>query len=313
MEKRTLGRTGHQSTVVTFGAAGIGRVTQDVADRAIQLVLDHGVNHLDIAPTYGEAMERMAPWMPEIRNRLFLGSKTRMRTKAEAWDDIREIMCRLGVDSFDLFQLHSVLTMELLDQVTAKGGALEALIELRDQRLTKWIGITGHGPEVPKVQLEALRRFDFDTVMLPVNAAMFRNTDYRRDAQQLLATANSKNVGVQTIKMIARGGWGERERECTTWYDPHRDQEDIDKALWWVLSQPMHTAPSTGDVDPAAESPGCRRAVQAPWHPGARGGRESPASTTTGATPCDPASRLKHCTISGAVSCAHRGQWKKKP
>lgn len=249
MEKRTLGRTGHQSTVITFGAAGIGRVTQDVADRAIQLVLDHGVNHLDIAPTYGEAMERMAPWMPEIRSRLFLGSKTRMRTKAEAWDDIREIMRRLGVDSFDLFQLHSVGTMELLDQVTAKGGALEALIELRDQGLTKWIGITGHGPEVPKVQLEALRRFDFDTVMLPVNAAMFRDPDYRRDAQQLLATANSKNVGIQTIKMIARGGWGERQRECTTWYDPHRDQEDIDRALWWVLSQPMHTAPSTGDVN----------------------------------------------------------------
>ena len=249
MEKRTLGRTGHQSTVVTFGAAGIGRVTQDVADRAIQLVLDHGVNHLDIAPTYGEAMERMAPWIPDIRDRLFLGSKTRMRTKAEAWDDIREIMRRLGVDSFDLFQLHSVGTMELLDQVTAKGGALEALIELRDQGLTKWIGITGHGPEVPKVQLEALRRFDFDTVMLPVNAAMFRDPDYRRDAQQLLATANTKNVGIQTIKMIARGGWGERQRECTTWYDPHRDQEDIDRALWWVLSQPMHTAPSTGDVN----------------------------------------------------------------
>ena len=249
MEKRTLGRTGHQSTVVTFGAAGIGRVTQDVADRAIQMVLDHGVNHLDIAPTYGEAMERMAPWMPQIRGRLFLGSKTRMRTKAEAWDDIREIMRRLGVDSFDLFQLHSVGTMELLDQVTAKGGALEALIELRDQGLTKWIGITGHGPEVPKVQLEALRRFDFDTVMLPVNAAMFRDPDYRRGAEQLLATAKSKNVGVQTIKMIARGGWGERQRECTTWYDPHRDKEDIDKALWWVLSQPMHTAPSTGDID----------------------------------------------------------------
>ena len=249
MEKRILGRTGHQSTVVTFGAAGIGRVTQDVADSAIQLVLDHGVNHVDIAPTYGEAMERMAPWMPEIRDRLFLGSKTRMRTKAEAWDDIREIMRRLGVDSFDLFQLHSVLTMELLDEVTAKSGALEALIELRDQGLTKWIGITGHGPEVPRVQLEALRRFDFDTVMFPVNAAMFRNPDYRRDTEQLLATANSKNVGVQTIKMIARGGWGERQRECTTWYDPHRDQEDIDKALWWVLSQPMHTAPSTGDVD----------------------------------------------------------------
>ena len=127
MEKRTLGRTGHQSTVVTFGTAGIGRVTQDVADKAIQIILDHGVNHIDIAPSYGEAMERMAPWMPDIRDRVFLGSKTRFRTRDEAWADIESIMKRLNVDSFDLLQLHSVIDMDALDQVTATGGALEAL------------------------------------------------------------------------------------------------------------------------------------------------------------------------------------------
>jgi hypothetical protein len=119
---------------------------------------------------------------------------------------------------------------------------------MREQGLTRWIGITGHGPDVPRVQLEALERFDFDTIMFPVSASMFRSREYREDAVELLEKAASRNVGVHTIKMIARGGWGGRDRECTTWYDPHREQEDIDRALWWVLSNPMHTAPSAGDV-----------------------------------------------------------------
>lgn len=249
MEKRTLGRTGHESTVVTFGTAGLSRVSQDAADIAIDRILNHGVNHVDIAPTYGEAMERIAPWMPRMRGQVFLGTKTRERTREGAWSGARSIMRRLGVDSFDLFQLHAVTTMDVLDEVTARGGALEALVDLRDQGITKWIGITGHGPEVPRVLLEALRRFDFDTIMFPVSATMYRNAEYRHDAQQLLSTAAAKNVGTQAIKMLARGGWGERERECTTWYDPHREQSEIDRVLWWQLSQPVHTAPSTGDVN----------------------------------------------------------------
>lgn len=248
MEKRRLGRTGHESTVVAFGTAGIGKVSQEAADKAVKAILEHGVNHIDIAPTYGEAMERLSPWMPKIRDRMFLGAKTRERTKDAAWENIRGSMTRLGVDSFDLFQLHSVGTMEDLDKVTGTGGALEALVELREQGLTKFVGITGHGPEVPRVQLEALRRFDFDTIMFPVSASIFQNPEYREAAEELLAVANERDLGIHTIKMIARGGWGERERECSTWYDPHREQPDIDNALWWVLSQPMHTAPSAGDV-----------------------------------------------------------------
>ena len=113
MEKRTLGRTGHESSVVTFGGFVVGRSEQKEADKTIELALEHGVNHIDIAPSYGEAMERMASWMPKIRDKVFLGAKTNKRTKAEAWEDIRSCMKRLGVDSFDLFQLHSVITMDL--------------------------------------------------------------------------------------------------------------------------------------------------------------------------------------------------------
>lgn len=250
MQKRKLGRVDHESTVVTLGGAGLGRddLPQGDVDQAVDLALRHGVNHLDIAPSYGKAMDRMKPWMPKIRDRIFLGAKTAKRPKAEAWADIRSCQERLGVDTFDLFQLHAVASLEDLDAAMGSGGALEALIEMREQGLTRYIGITGHGPAVPRVQLEALRRFDFDTIMFPVAAAIYQNPDYRRDAEALLKLAAEKNVGVQTIKMLARGGWGDREREMGCWYDPHREQPDIDQALWFVLSQPIHTAPSTGEV-----------------------------------------------------------------
>ena len=250
MQKRTLGRTGHQSTVVSFGTYAVGYVDQDAADQAIQLVLGAGVNHFDIAPTYGHAMERVAPWMPEIRKRgIFVGAKTAVRDREGAWRDVESIMQRMNVEDFDLFQLHSVGNMEQLELATAPGGSLETLVEMREQGLTKWLGITGHGPEVPATILEALKRFDFDTVMFPLNPAAARDAAYREVTQRLLAEASARNIGVQTIKMIARGGWGDGDREVNTWYDPHREQSDIDSSLWWVLSQPMHTAPSCGEIN----------------------------------------------------------------
>ena len=249
MEKRLFGRTGHDSTVVTFGAIVVGRneMPQDRADKLIELVFEHGINHVDVAPSYGQAMERLAPWMPRVRDEIFLGAKTGVRDKDGAWESIRSCMSRLGVDQFDLFQLHGVSDMEHLDEVTRAGGALEAIVEARDRGITKWIGITGHGPDAPRVHTEALRRFDFDTVMFPASAAIWRNREYTRDAEALIAEAAARNVGVQCIKMLARGGWGGGDREFATWYDPHREQTDIDAALWWLLSQPIHTAPSTGE------------------------------------------------------------------
>ena len=249
MEKRILGRTGHDSTVVSFGTYALGYVDQDAADQAIQMVLDAGVNHFDIAPTYGHAMERVEPWMSEIRKReIFIGAKTAVRDRDGAWRDVESIMQRMNVEDFDLFQLHSVGNMEQLELATAPGGSLETLVEMREQGLTKWLGITGHGPEVPATILEALKRFDFDTVMFPLNPAAARDAAYREITTQLLAECEERDIGVQTIKMIARGGWGKGDKELNTWYDPHREQSDIDGSLWWVLSHAVHTAPSCGEI-----------------------------------------------------------------
>ena len=192
-------------------------------------------------------MERVAPWMPELRSKMFLGCKTPMRTRDDAWRNIEDIMQRMNVASFDLFQLHSVIDLETLNVVTGKGGALEALVEMKEQGLAKWLGITGHGPSSPSTHLEALRRFDFDTVMFPVNASMYRNSEYRKNSDELLKVCRQKDVGVQTIKMIARGGWSDSVKDCGTWYDPYRDQKEIDESLWWLLSQDIDTAPSCGE------------------------------------------------------------------
>ena len=249
MEKRRLGRTEHMSTVVIFGAAGIGKVSQEVADRAVQTALDHGVNHIDVAPSYGEAELRLKPWMPKIRDEVFLGCKTTKRKKAEAAGELKRSLGRLGTDRFDLYQLHSVGDMEQLDLALGSGGAIEALVEARDQGLTSHLGITGHGMEAPATHAEALRRFDFDTVLFPLNATLLSDPTYRRDFETLLELAREKDVGLMVIKAVAKEPWGDRERTYTTWYKPFNVQEDIDLSVRFVLSQEITGLASAGDVN----------------------------------------------------------------
>ena len=250
MEKRRLGRTGHMSTIVAFGGAAIGKVTQDVADVAIQGALDHGVNHFDVAPTYGDAELRLAPWMKEHRRNIFLGCKTTERTREGAKRSIHASLERLGVDTFDLFQFHSVGTMDKLEQIFAPGGAIEAVLEARDEGLFKFVGITGHGLDAPKVHAEGLRRFPFDTVMFPLNFVLHTNVhQYRHDYEALLALCRQQDVGVHIIKTLAKAPWDGRAHPPTTpWYEPLTDQGTIDEAVAWVASQPIHTMCATADV-----------------------------------------------------------------
>ncbi len=248
MERRRLGRTGQMSTVVAFGAAGIGRVDQGVADHAIQMALDYGLNHVDVAPRYGDAELRLKPWMPKIRNRIFLGCKTPQRTRDAAKAELHRSLERLGTDRVDLYQLHAVCKLHELDECTAKGGALEALVEAREEGLVRWLGITGHTHDAPATHLEALRRFDFDTVMFPLNFVLWSIPEYRRAAQALLDACRQRDVGVHIIKALAKDPWGDRPKTHTTWYEPFTDQSIIDQAVAFVLSQPVTTLCSVGDV-----------------------------------------------------------------
>lgn len=238
MEKRRLGRIGHMSSVLIYGGAALSEVDQEVADDSIALALDAGINHFDVAADYGDAELRYGPWMKDIRDRIFLATKTGRRTKQEA---AREIQCsleRLQVDNVDLLQLHAVNDLGELDQATAPGGALEAAIEAQEQGLVKAIGITGHFHSAPATHREALRRYPFETVLTPLNYLLYSRADYRRDYEALVEEVERQDAGLMIIKAIARGLWREGEQRYATWYEPFEHQEHIDAAIDFVLSRP---------------------------------------------------------------------------
>ncbi len=250
MEKRRLGRIGHMSSVIIFGAASLGEVTQDEADQSIQLALDAGVNHFDTAASYGDAELRMGPWMPKIRDRIFLATKTGDRDRDGALRSIERSLQRLQVDHVDLIQLHAVTNFEELDQCTRMGGALEAALAAKEQGLVKHIGITGHSHLAPAVHLEALRRFPFETVLTPLNFILYNNAEYRQSFDALVAEMKRQDAGLMTIKAVARGPWkSEDAKRYATWYEPFDDQSHIDACVSFVLSQePVTGLASAGDV-----------------------------------------------------------------
>ncbi|HET9911594.1 MAG TPA: aldo/keto reductase [Anaerolineales bacterium] len=248
METRQFGRTGHMSTVAVFGAAAFWEISQEDANQVMESVIAAGINHIDVAPSYGQAEIRIGPWMPRERGRFFLGCKTMERTKEGAWKEMQESLKRLQTETFDLYQCHAVTTMDELDAITMKGGALEAFVEARRAGLTKFIGITGHGAEAPKIYLEALRRFDFDTVMFPLNFVQMANPEFRKHAEELIAVCKAKDVGVLIIKSVTKGPWGERHHTATTWYEPFDKSDEIQRAVNFVLSHDVTGLCTAGDT-----------------------------------------------------------------
>jgi len=248
MKTRRLGRTGHESTLAIFGSAAFIEISQTDADATMEMVVQAGVNHIDVAPSYGKAEERLGSFLAVERDRFFLGCKTAKRTKEEAAEEMKCSLELLQVDGFDLYQLHAVTTMEELDQTTGPGGTLEAVLEARDQGLTRFIGITGHGMQAPAVFLEAFQRFDFDTVLFALNFKLFANSEFRRDAEELLRQCQERDVGVMIIKCIAKAPWGEKERARNTWYEPFEEPEMIQKAVDFALSQDITGLITAGDT-----------------------------------------------------------------
>lgn len=249
METRRLGKTGHQSTVITFGTYAIGKVDQDEADRAIEFALERGINHFDVAPTYAEAELRLGDYLKRHpQPDLFIGCKTHERSVDQASMELHRTLDRLGRDSFDLYQLHAVCNMDDLDACLAKGGSMEAILAARDEGLVTHVGITGHGMQAPATHLAALDRYPFATVMVSNNPVMEAMPDIRRDWQALLARCGQDDVGVHVLKATAKAPWGERERTHNTWYEPLTEQDEIDRAVAWALARPVTTLCSSGDL-----------------------------------------------------------------
>jgi aryl-alcohol dehydrogenase-like predicted oxidoreductase len=249
MERRRFGRTGHESSVAIFGAAAFWEVDQATADATMERVLQAGVNHIDVAPQYGLAEERLGPWLAPHRDEFFVGCKTMERTRVGADAELHRSLARLRTERLDLYQLHAVTTLEELDAVTGPGGALETLVQARESGLVRWLGITGHGVDAPAVFLEALRRFPFDSVLFPLNFVQMGDPAYRRDAEALLARCRELDVGTMIIKSITRSPWGQHPETRTTWYRPFETVPDIRRAVDFVLSHDVTGICTAGDTD----------------------------------------------------------------
>jgi aryl-alcohol dehydrogenase-like predicted oxidoreductase len=250
MEKRRLGRLGHQSSVLIYGGAALGDVSQDVADRSVQEALDGGINHFDVAADYGDAELRLGSVMAAMRSRIFLATKTGLREGEAAWAQINASLERLRTDSVDLLQLHAVCDFEDLDRATGKGGALESAVRAQEEGLVGAVGITGHTHQAPAVHLEALRRYPFATVLTPLNPVLWRDERYRADYQALVAEVQRQDAGLMTIKTVSRRNWPvPDDQPYTTWYEPFDDQQRITAAVSWVLAHEEITGiPTAGDV-----------------------------------------------------------------
>ena len=248
IERRPFGRSGHLSTVTVFGGAALAQVGQADADRALDLLLRYGVNHIDTAPRYGDSELRIGPWMARHRKDFFLATKTGMRTAREAREEIHRSLDRLRVDHVDLIQLHSLGHPDDWDRAMGPGGALEAVIEARHQGLARFIGVTGHGWAIAAMHKRSLARFDFDAVLLPYNFFMAQNERYRANFEEVLGICRERNVAVQIIKSIARGPWATAARTHTTWYQPLEEQADIDRAVHWALGLPGVFLNTVGDL-----------------------------------------------------------------
>jgi aryl-alcohol dehydrogenase-like predicted oxidoreductase len=249
IERAPFGATGHDSSRVIFGAAALARGTKRDADRALELLLEHGINHIDTAAAYGDAELRIAHWLRRHEGEFFVATKTGERGYAAAREQIRRSLDRLGVDQVDLIQLHNLVDAVDWEMGLGADGALEAAVEAREEGLVRFIGVTGHGLSVPAMHRRSLDRFAFDSVLCPYNYVQMQDARYSETWNQLAAVCAERNVALQTIKSLASRPWDGRERTASTWYEPLREQADIDLAAHWVLGNPQVFLITTGDVE----------------------------------------------------------------
>jgi aryl-alcohol dehydrogenase-like predicted oxidoreductase len=243
---RRLGRTGHQSSVAVLGGAAFARATSDEALAGFRSALSAGVNHLDIAPRYGDAQRLIGPLLPAVRNKLFVACKTARHRADGVRAQLEESLTVLGCQQFDLYQLHGVTD---LDELERRVPAAEAILRARDEGLCRYVGITGHNVGTPAAQAEALRRWDLDTVMFPVFPRVWADGDFRRDAEALPSLCVDRDVGVMAIKAAAARPWRDEARHATTWYEPYVDDDSLARGTRFALSTPgVHALCTPGDL-----------------------------------------------------------------
>jgi aryl-alcohol dehydrogenase-like predicted oxidoreductase len=248
IKQKRFGRTNHMSTRTIFGGVSLKAATQNEADRMLDLILAYGINHIDTAPVYGDSELRIGPWMKHHRDRFFLATKTDQVSYTGAKEQFHRSLDRLQTDRVDLLQIHNMTDVVRRENILTEGGAIEYLLEAKAEGLTRHIGITGHGVAAPRMHLESLQRYDFDTVLLPFNYLLMKQATYANAFNELLMYCKEKDIPVQTIKATARRVWGDKTRTHATWYEPLTDPIAIEKSVHWVLGNPDVFLNTVGDM-----------------------------------------------------------------
>jgi aryl-alcohol dehydrogenase-like predicted oxidoreductase len=244
MQKRPYGNTGEQLSIIGFGGILVMNVEPSDASRLVAEAVDRGINYFDVAPSYGNAEERLGPALAPYRDRVFLACKTGKRGRDEAAVELRESLARLKTDRFDLYQLHALTTREDLEQAFGPGGAMEALVAAREQGLVRYLGFSAHSVETA---LEAMDRFAFNSVLFPINWVNVFRANF---GPQVIAKAEEKGVARLALKAMARTRWPEGTKEhpfAKCWYEPVTDPEEASLALRFTLSEPITAAVPPGE------------------------------------------------------------------
>lgn len=250
INKQPFGKTGHFSSRAIFGSVSVRDVSQDVANQVLDTLLSYGVNHIDTAPAYGDAEVRVGGWMKHHREKFFVATKIDKRTYQEAREQFYRSLDRLQTDRVDLLQIHNFTDVVYREFTMGPEGALEFLIEAQNEGLAGNIGITGHGIQTPKMHMQSLQRFGFNSVLLPCNYLMMQIPHYKNDFNQLISYCRENEIAVQFIKAAARGLWGDKARTHSTWYEPLNDNDAIRKSVHWVMNQePEGFLITTGDKE----------------------------------------------------------------
>ena len=247
--RHLFGRTRHASSQIIFGAYALRSATRAEAERTLEILLEHGVNHIDTGRTYGNAEGLMGSWMKKHRDDFFIATKSRRRTYEGAWKDIRRSLERLRVDHIDLWQLHGLTNQTGWEKAMGSGGALEALIEARQKGLVLYLGVTGHGNRAAAMHLQSLERFDFDSVLLPYNYCQMQIASFAADFDKLIELCRERNVAVQTMKSIAWRPIGRRSRKHNTYfYEPLESEGAIEKSVHWAMGLQGSFVITAGDM-----------------------------------------------------------------
>ena len=243
--RRTLGRTGEKLSIIGFGGIVVMNETTGEASNIVAEAVDRGVNYFDVAPSYGNAQERLGPALLPYRKDCFLACKTDGRLKDDSRADLEQSLRLLKTDHVDLYQFHALTKMTDLDKVLGPGGAIETMEAAKKEGKIRYIGFSVHSAETA---VAALERYNFDTILFPVNWVLFTQAGF---GPQILKKAQEKNVGVLCLKSMAKTVWPADEKqnhpEPKCWYQPAAFPNEASLGLRWTLGHPVTAAIPPGE------------------------------------------------------------------